>query len=160
MNLTAQAVSQEHEWVLARAERIVSLINTVREKLGSLFETEVDTVTVDQYRESVDDVFADGDLAVNVAALVSLLRDLDAEADYPGFVVDELLGRELAGMIAGNQPFRVLGEATFHFVDVHVHEGEQAGHDDLDAALVAGFQTRLPGWDWTESESPFGSQTS
>jgi len=160
MKLTAQTVRDEHEWVLARAERIVALINTVREKLGALFETDVDTVTAHQYRAAVDDVFADGDLAVNVAALVSLLRDLDVESDYPGFVVDELLGRELAGMIAGNQPYRLLGEATFHFADVHVHEGESAGHDDLDAALAAGFQTRLPGWDWTAAESPFAVQTS
>jgi hypothetical protein len=160
MELTTAAVTQEHEWVLARAERIVSLINTVREKLGSLFETAVDCVSVEQYKVGVDDVFADGDLAVNVAALVSILRDLNVKADYPGFIVDELLGRELAGMIAGSQPLRMLGEATFHFADVHVHEGDQAGHDDLDAALAAGFQTRLPGWDWTATESPFGSQTS
>jgi hypothetical protein len=159
MELTAEAVAREHEWVLGRAERIVALINSVREKLGALFETEVATVTTAQYREAVDDVFADGDLAVNVAALVSLLRDLDVESDYPGFVVDELLGRELAGMIAGTQPFRLLGEATFHFADVHVHEGEAAGHDDLDAALAAGFQTRLPGWDWAETDSPFASHT-
>jgi hypothetical protein len=159
MELTAETVAREHEWVLGRAERIVALINTVREKLGVLFETEVATVTAAQYREAVDDVFADGDLAVNVAALVSLLRDLDVESDYPGFVVDELLGRELAGMIAGTQPFRLLGEATFHFADVHVHEGESAGHDDLDAALAAGFQTRLPGWDWAETDSPFASHT-
>ena len=99
-------------------------------------------------------MFAGGDLAVNVAALVALLRDLDVEADYPGFVVDELLGWELAGILAGNQPLRMLGEATFHYTDVHVHDGD-AGVDDLDAALAAGFQTRLPGWDWTENESPF-----
>lgn len=160
MELTAETVAKVHEWVLARAERIVTLINTVRGKLGALFETEVDTVTVEQYRAGVDEVFADGDLAVNVAALVSILRDLDVEADYPGFIVDELVGRELAGMIAGNQPLRTLGEATFHFADVHVHDGEEAGHDDLDAALAAGFQTRLPGWDWTEAKSPFASHTS
>ncbi|TKX76698.1 hypothetical protein EXE53_30470, partial [Halorubrum sp. SD626R] len=69
----------------------------------------------------------------------------------------------------------LLAQATFHFVDVHVDgdapersdgaEGEQesagrvpgsAGADDLDAALAAGFQTRLPGWNWRERESPFG----
>jgi len=155
MQLSSAAVAREHEWVLNRSDRIVPLINTVREDLGSLFGTEVDSVTTDQYRAAVDEVFADGDLAVNVAALVGLLRDLDVEADYPGFVVDELLGRELAGMLGGQQPLRLLGEATFHFADVHVHDGAAAGHDDLDAALAAGFQTRLPGWDWTEGESPF-----
>lgn len=100
-------------------------------------------------------MFADGDLAVNVATLVRLLRDLDVEGDYPGFVVDELLARELAGMLAGEQPLRLLGEATFHYADVTVHEGDTAGQDDLLAALAAGFQTRLPGWSWREGESRF-----
>jgi len=157
MHLTADAVEREHQWVRERGDRVVPLINSVREDLGLLFGTDVDPVTAEQYCGAVDRVFADGDLAVNVAALVALLRELDVEADYPGFVVDELLGRELAGMLAGQQPLRLLGEATFHFADVHVHGGEQAGLDDLDAALAAGFQTGLPGWEWTERESPFAS---
>jgi len=79
------------------------------------------------------------------------------DGDYPGFVADELLGRELAGMLAGQQPLRLLGEATFHYADVHTHgnAGAPAGADDLDAALAAGFQTRLPGWDWKATPSPF-----
>jgi hypothetical protein len=159
MKVTQAVVAREHEWVHDRTDRTVSLINDVRADLGAVFGTDVDPVTTAQYREAVDAVFADGDLAVNVAALVALLRDIDVQADYPGFVVDELLGRELAGMLAGTQPRRMLGEATFHFADVHVHEGD-AGADDLDAALAAGFQTRLPGWNWTESESPFGVERS
>ena len=155
MRVTQAAVAREHEWVHGRADRTVALLNEVRGDLAGLFDTAVDPVTAEQYRAEVDTVFADGDLAVNVAALVALLRDLDVERDYPGFVVDELLGRELAGMLAGGQPLRLLGEATFHYADVHVHEGD-AGTDDLDAALAAGFQTRLPGWDWTARESPFG----
>jgi len=154
MHLTPETVAREHEWVSARADRTVELINDVRADLGALFGTDVAAVETATYREAVDDVFADGDLAVNVAALVWMLRELDVEGDYPGFVVDELLGRELAGAIAGTQPLRLLGEATFHYADVHVHEGS-AGIDDLDAALAAGFQTRLPGWPWTERESPF-----
>jgi len=157
MHLTDATVYQEYEWTRSRADRVVVLINDVREDLGELFGTNVDHVSHDQYREAVDEVFADGDLAVNVAALIGLLRDLDVEGDYPGFVVDELLGRELAGMLAGTQPLRLLGEATFHYADVHTHGDETtaAGADDLDAALAAGFQTRLPGWDWKASESPF-----
>ena len=155
MHVTQATVAREHEWVLDRNDRVVTLINDVRDDLGDLFETDVDEVTEQQYHDAVDAVFADGDLAVNVVTLVGLLRELDVEADYPGFVVDELLGRELAGMLAGQQPLRLLGEATFHYADVHVHEGEGAGADDLDAALAAGFQTRLPGWDWTEGASPF-----
>jgi hypothetical protein len=155
MNVTPDLVAEEHDWMRERSGRVVGLVNDVRTDLGELFGTTVEPVTEQQYETAVDDVFADGDLAVNVAALVRLLRELDVGNDYPGFVVDELLGRELAGMIAGTQPLRLLGEATFHYADVHVHEGETAGADDLDAALAGGFQTRLPGWEWRENESPF-----
>jgi hypothetical protein len=159
MEVTPAVVAAEHEWVRGRADVVVPLVNETRDRLGDFFDTTVDPITTAQYHEAVDDVFADGDLAVNVAALVALLRDLDVDGDYPGFVVDELLGRELAGMLAGTQPLRMLGEATFHFADVAVHgdPGEAAGADDLDAALAAGVQTRLPGWEWTATASPFAS---
>ena len=157
MNVTPERVREERAWVADRADRIAGLINDVRAELGSLFGTDVDEVTPEQVREEVAVVFADGDVAANVAAMVGILRDLDVEGDWPGFVVDELLGRELAGTIAGNQPLRLLGEATFHYADVHTHgdDSEAAGLDDLDAALAAGFQTRLPGWSWREAENPF-----
>ena len=154
MLVTQAVVAREHEWIHDRSGRTVEILNSVRADLSDLFGAEVDPVTVERYRAEVDEVFADGDLAVNVAALVALLRDLGVAGDYPGFVVDELLGRELAGMLAGRQPLRLLGEASFHYADMHVHDGD-AGTDDLDAALAAGFQTRLPGWDWTSTGSPF-----
>ncbi|ELY86121.1 hypothetical protein [Natrinema altunense] len=157
MYVTPTRVREERDWVVNRTETVVALINDVRTDLGDAFGTDVDAVTESQYREAVDAVFADGDLAVNVAALIAILRELDVEGDYPGFVVDELLGRELAATIAGPQPLRTLGEATFHYADVRVHgdTDENAGIDDCEAALAAGFQERLPGWDWTDSESPF-----
>ena len=158
MHLTHERVVTERHWVANRAETVVPLVNRVRDDLGEIFDTDVDHVTEAQYVAAVDDVFADGDLAVNVAALVAILRELDVEGDYPGFVVDEILGRELAATIAGEQPLRTLGEATFHYADLQVHgeEDENAGVDDCEAALAAGFQERLPGWNWTERESPFG----
>lgn len=171
MRITPETVASEHEWVLARGDVVVPLINAVRERLGRKFDTTVDEVTLAVYRESVDEVFADGDRAVNAAALVRILRELDVEDDYAGFIVDEFLGRELAAIIAGDQPRRVLAESTFHYTDVLLseqatrsdEEGSEssdtsegpAGADDLDAALAAGFQTRLPGWGWTEKPSPF-----
>ncbi|SDR09890.1 hypothetical protein [Natronobacterium texcoconense] len=157
MELTPARVAAERDWIADRAERVVPIINDVRDDLGAVFDTDVDHVTRDQYVTEVDAVFADGDLAVNVAAMTALLRDLDVEGDYPGFVVDELLGRELAATIAGTQPLRTLGEATFHYADLQVHgdADENAGVDDLEAALAAGFQERIPGWNWTERESPF-----
>lgn len=153
MHLTATRVREEYVYV--RERPIASLITTVRDALGEEFDTDVSPVSDEQYREEVDVVFADGDRAVNIAALVAILRELDVEGDYPGFVVDELLGRELAATIAGEQPRSLLAEATFHYADIHHHPEGPAGEDDLDAALAAGFQTRLPGWKWTESDSPF-----
>lgn len=158
MQVTPELVRREYDWIANRSTRTVSIINDVRERLGVQFDTDVSPVSQASYRAELTVVFTDGDRAVNIAALVAMLRELDVEDDYPGFVVDELLGRELAGMIAGEQPLRLLGEATFHYADIHVDGagGENAGVDDLDAALAAGFQTRLPGWEWRRTESPFG----
>ena len=158
MRLTPARVRAERDRLRDRADEVVPVINDTRDALGDLFGTDVATVDDAEYRDEVDVIFADGDRAVNVAALCAILRDLDVEGDYPGFVVDELLGRELAATIAGEQPLALLAEATFHFADTRTH-GEDgtdaAGQDDLDAALAAGFQTRLPGWEWQEGESPF-----
>jgi len=157
MRVTPAVVAEEYEWVRGRADTVVPLVNDTRGHLGEQFGVDVASIDETEYRGAVDAVFEDGDRAVNVAALVGLLRDLDVEDDYPGFVVDELLGRELAAMLAGDQPLRLLAEATFHVADVRTHGApdEAAGVDDLDAALAAGVQTRLPGWPWTEGPSPF-----
>ncbi|RLM51678.1 hypothetical protein [Halorubrum sp. Atlit-28R] len=165
MRVTPQTVRDEHAWVRDRADVVVPILNDTRDRLGRLFDADVDAVAPDAYRREVDAVFADGEVAVNVAGCVALLRDLDVEGDYPGFVVDEALGRELAATVAGGRPLSLLAQATFHVADVHVDRDATAetdrdgagtaGADDLDAALAAGFQTRLPGWDWREGESPF-----
>ncbi|MDS0281182.1 hypothetical protein [Haloarcula onubensis] len=157
MRVTPAVVADEYEWVRGRADVVVPLVNETRRHLGEQFGVDVSGIDTADYHDAVDAVFDDGDRAVNVAALVGLLRDLDVEEDYPGFVVDELLGRELAAMLAGDQPLRLLAEATFHVADVRTHgdPSEAAGADDLDAALAAGVQTRVPGWPWTEGESPF-----
>jgi hypothetical protein len=163
MRVTPDTVRAERDRLRDRAEVVVPLINDTRAALGELFETDVDAVSEGAYREEVAVVFTDGDRAVNVTALAMLLRELDVAQDYPGFVVDEQLGRLLAATIAGGQPLATLAEATFHFADTRVdaERGEHgeadsaAGVDDLDAALAAGFQTRLPGWNWTDGESPF-----
>jgi hypothetical protein len=157
MDVTPETVAAERRWLHDRVPTVVTVINETRARLGAVFDTDVDTVTEAQLHEEVDVVFADGDVAVNIAAYIGLLRDLDVEDDYPGFVVDEVLGRELAATVAGGQPLALLAQATFHVADVHTHgDGDEtAGADDLDAALAAGFQTRLPGWSWRETPSPF-----
>jgi len=154
MELTPAVVAAEREWILERADAVVPLANEVRRDLGELFDTRVPDIAEDDYRACVEDVFSEDARAVNVAALARILRDLDVAGDYPGFVVDELLGRELAATIAGDQPLRLLAEATFHYADLVSHgtDGDAAGLDDLDAALAAGVQTTLPGWEWREKE--------
>ncbi|WP_435097822.1 hypothetical protein [Halarchaeum sp. P4] len=157
MDVTPATVRAEHERLLDRADDVAPVVNAVRDELGTAFDTDVARVDAADYRNAIDTVFADDDRAVNVAGLSMLLRDLDVEGDYPGFVVDELLGRELAAMLAGEQPLRLLAEATFHYADVAVVDDTEgaAGLDDLDAALAAGVQTRLPGWEWRERPNPF-----
>jgi len=155
MHLTPERVHREARWVTDRADTVVPLINDTRARLGEAFDTTVASVDPTDYREAVAAVFADGEVAVNVAAYVGLLRELDVDGDYPGFVVDEVLGRELAAAIAGGTPLSLLAQATFHYADVTTHSAGGAGADDLDAALAAGVQTRLPGWGWREAESPF-----
>jgi hypothetical protein len=155
MELTPETVAAERDRIRAR-QTVVPLLNHTRDRLGEQFGVDVAHVSEQQYRAEVDVVFADGDQAVNVAAYAGLLRNLDVEGDYPGFVADEVLGRKLAATIAGGEPLGTLAEATFHATDLLVDDSEStAGTDDLDAALAAGFQTRLPGWSWRESESPF-----
>jgi hypothetical protein len=154
MELSPDMVVRERERLRERGPQVVALANDVRDDLGGAFGVDVDEVTERQYERTLEEVFADGALAVNVAALAALLRELDVTGDYPGFVVDELLGRELAAMLAGRQPLRLLAEATFHYADVR-SDSAVAGGDDLDAALAAGVQTRVPGWDWRETD-PFG----
>jgi hypothetical protein len=157
MQVTPELVAAEYEYLVERGPEVTVLVNETRDLLSEQFDTPVASIEVSQYHDALQAVFADGDLAVNVAALVRLLRSLDVTDDYPGFVVDELLGRELAAMIAGNQPLRLLAEATFHYADVTLSASaaDPAGVDDLDAALAAGFQTRLPGWTWQRQPSPF-----
>lgn len=158
LDITPAHVAETRDWVYERDGRVVRLINRVRSELGDVFDADVASVTRDEYRDEVMVVFADGDRAANVAAMVTILRELEVPDDHPGFIVDEIVGRELAGTIAGEQPLRLLAEATFHYADATHHPempGEIAGIDDLDAALAAGFQTRLPGWPWTERHGPF-----
>ena len=150
MHIDPATVERERAWVLDRAETVVPLANRVRDDLGEAFGEDLPAITPEDYRDAMESVFASEPKAVNVATLTALLRDLDVATDYPGFVIDEYLGRELAAQIAGDQPLRLLAESTFHYADVTVHGRETAGADDLDAALAAGVQTRLPGWRWRE----------
>ncbi|MEF8802341.1 MAG: hypothetical protein V5A56_15150, partial [Halolamina sp.] len=144
MKLTPAGVATERERLRNR-ERVVPLLNQVRDRLGEQFGTDIDHVTPEQYQAEVDEVFTDGDRAVNVAAYARLLRELDVDDDYPGFVVDEVLGRKLAATIAGGEPLGTLAAATFHGADMLVDDTEQsAGADKGEPARAAGADEGEP----------------
>ncbi|XGI83403.1 hypothetical protein ACEU6E_09010 [Halorutilales archaeon Cl-col2-1] len=158
MKLSEDTVEEVRREVVDDADEITRLINFARRKLGEVFDQEVRDVTEDEVIDEFETVLEDEDLAVNLAALVRLGEGLEVENDYDGFIVDEIIGRRIASMIAGDDPHRTLAESTFHYIDVYTAEvvdedGRSAGHDDVLAGIAAGIQTRLPGWDWDSTET-------
>lgn len=153
MRVSENTVDELDEFFEERLDEITELINDARDRLGDAFGEEVARVSADEVREEFDDFLADKDAALNAAALYRLGVELEVRNDYAGFIVDEIVGRNLASVVAGDEPERTLAEATFHYIDVHADEvldGTTAGEDDVLAGLAAGVQTRLPGWDWQE----------
>ena len=149
-------IAEEREWLLNRSDRYTAEINELRADLGGFFDHAVESIDARQFESEVRAVLADPARACNVAGLIGICRQLDVTDDYPGFILDELLGRRLAATIAGGQPAATLAEATFHFADIRSDRpAAPAGRDDLDAAIIAGFQTRLPGWAWQDEPVPF-----
>ncbi|MDY7081025.1 MAG: hypothetical protein SXQ77_01125, partial [Halobacteria archaeon] len=133
---------------------IVELINLSRDRLGEAFDENVRHVDEEEVRHEFGSVVKE-DIALNLAALYKVGVSLEVRNDYAGFIVLEIIGREIAATLAGEQPEKTLAEATFHYIDVHTNEiigGENAGYDDVVAGIAAGLQCRLPGWDWQERE--------
>jgi hypothetical protein len=153
MRVSRDTVEELDGYVDDNLDSVVALVNNARDRLGEAFDEDVPRVSSDEVRAEFDDFLADGDAALNAAALYRLGVGLEVRNDYAGFVVDEIVGRNLAAVVAGNDPDRTLAEATFHYIDVHTDEvldETTAGEDDVLAGLAAGVQTRLPGWDWQE----------
>jgi hypothetical protein len=153
MRVSRDTVEELDAYVDDNLDEITALINDARDRLGEAFDEDVAEVSSREVRDEFDDFLSDGDAALNAAALYRVGVGLEVRNDYAGFVVDEIVGRNLAAVVAGDEPERTLAEATFHYVDVHtdqVLEETTAGEDDVLAGLAAGIQTRLPGWDWQE----------
>lgn len=156
VNVTSETIAEQYQFLLDNADRYVDLVNRTRDSLGSEFGTDVESITIEEFHAEVDHVFEDADLAINVAALMAILQTIDTPADHPAFIVDDILGRQLAATIAGREPRVTLATATFHYVDItQVNDHGTAGQDDLDAGITAGIQTRLPGWPWQTADRPF-----
>lgn len=83
MHLTPARVAAERDWIVDHDETIVPIINDVRDDLSATFDTTVDHVTTEQYRDEVAVVFADGDLAVNVAAMTAICAISTSKATIP-----------------------------------------------------------------------------
>jgi hypothetical protein len=153
MRVSRDTVEELDDYIDENLDDIVALVNDARDRLGDAFGEDVESVSADEVRAEFDEFLDKGDAALNAAALYRVGVGLEVRNDYAGFVVDEIVGRNLAAVVAGNDPDRTLAEATFHYVDVHtdeVLEETTAGEDDVLAGLAAGVQTRLPGWDWQE----------
>ncbi len=153
MRVSRDTVEELDDYIEENLDDIVALVNDARDRLGDAFGEDVESVFADEVRAEFDEFLDKGDAALNAAALYRVGVGLEVRNDYAGFVVDEIVGRNLAAVVAGNDPDRTLAEATFHYVDVHtdeVLEETTAGEDDVLAGLAAGVQTRLPGWDWQE----------
>ena len=153
MRVSRDTVEELDDYIDENLDDIVALVNDARDRLGDAFGEDVESVSADEVRAEFDEFLDNGDAALNAAALYRVGVGLEVRNDYAGFVVDEIVGRNLAAVVAGNDPDRTLAEATFHYVDVHtdeVLEETTAGEDDVLAGLAAGVQTRLPGWDWQE----------
>ena len=153
MRVSRDTVEELDDYIEENLNDIVALVNDARDRLGDAFGEDVESVSADEVRAEFDEFLDNGDAALNAAALYRVGVGLEVRNDYAGFVVDEIVGRNLAAVVAGNDPDRTLAEATFHYVDVHtdeVLEETTAGEDDVLAGLAAGVQTRLPGWDWQE----------
>ena len=153
MRVSRDTVEELDDYIEENLDDIVALVNDARDRLGDAFGEDVESVSADEVRAEFDEFLDKGDAALNAAALYRVGVGLEVRNDYAGFVVDEIVGRNLAAVVAGNDPDRTLAEATFHYVDVHtdeVLEETTAGEDDVLAGLAAGVQTRLPGWDWQE----------
>lgn len=151
MNIGNDTVEEFREFFSENLSEVTELINSSRRDLGEVFGEDVDTVTEEMVREEFRAVLMEEDAALNVAALYKLGVELEVRNDYAGFIVDEIIGRQLAASIAGGDPERTLAEATFHYIDIHTHEvleGGSAGYDDVVAGIAAGLQCRLPGWRW------------
>ena len=153
MRVSRDTVEELDDYIDENLDDIVALVNDARDRLGDAFGEDVESVSADEVRAEFDEFLDDDGAALNAAALYRVGVGLEVRNDYAGFVVDEIVGRNLAAVVAGNDPDRTLSEATFHYVDVHtdeVLEETTAGEDDVLAGLAAGVQTRLPGWDWQE----------
>lgn len=153
--ISRETVDELRSFLDDELDVLTDLVNFGRRRLGDAFDEDVDSVSEEDVRLEFDEVLADEDRALNLAALYRIGVDLEVDNDYAGFVVDELVGRRIAASVAENEPGETLAEATFHYLDVYtdevVDEDERsAGYDDVVAGLAAGVQTRLPGWDWQE----------
>ncbi|MDZ7688438.1 MAG: hypothetical protein U5J64_06925 [Halobacteriales archaeon] len=155
MRISEETVEELDAYIDNNIDKITALVNDARDRLGDAFGEDVDKVTQEEVRDEFDAFLEDEDAALNVSALYRVGVELEVRNDYAGFVVDEMIGRRIAGTVAENDPEETLAEATFHYIDVHTNEvldeeGRTAGEDDVLAGLAAGVQTRLPGWDWQE----------
>ncbi len=151
MKISDSTINEFRDFFNENSDDVTELINLSRAKLGDIFNEDVELVGKDDVEDEFLYIMENRDLALNLSALYRIGVDLEVNNDYAGFIVDEIIGRQIASTIAQTEPEKTLSEATFHYIDIHTHqvlEEGTAGSDDVMAGIAAGLETRLPGWDW------------
>ncbi len=150
MEISENTVDEFYQFFEDNSEEIVDLINYSREKLGEEFDENVKKADEKNVKKELRKVLENKDLALNIAALYKIGKDLEIKNDYSGIIVDEIIGKNIAATIAESEPKKTLAEATFHYMDIHYNSGSTEGEDDLISGIAAGLQTRIKGWKWQE----------
>lgn len=150
MKISENTIDEFYRFFQDNSDEIVYLINYSREKLGDEFGENVKKVDEKKVKKELETILENKDLALNIAALYKIGKDLEIKNDYSGVIVDEIIGKNIAATIAESEPKKTLAEATFHYMDIHYNLGQTEGEDDVISGIAAGLQTRIEGWSWQE----------
>lgn len=152
MKISENTIDEFHQFFEDNSDEIVCLINYSREKLGEKFGENVNKVDEKKVKKELEKILENKDLALNIAALYKIGKDLEIKNDYSGIIVDEIIGKNIAATIAESEPKKTLAEATFHYMDIHYNSGNTEGEDDIISGIAAGLQTRIKGWKWQKEQ--------
>ena len=151
-----ETMSNVRSWIEERIPYLTREINSWRQRLSEIYGEPVKPVTDEAVRQQVADLFSNRGIAINLTALVALALALSCAEEFDELMVDDMLGAAIAELIAGNEPHRMIARSNFHLIDIHTRgqieqfSDDMAAVDDLIAGLVAGLESRLPGWRWME----------
>ena len=147
-------IEEMRAFVLSQSGLIAKLINRSREIYEDVFSQTIKPVTEGQVAAFTEKLFTKSGTALNLAVLLKLSLNIQADVDRWDIIVDEILGVAIAEMVVTGEPERTWSKATFFLIDVlvkkeinEVFPSEEIAVDDAIAGLAAGYQVALPGWE-------------